>query len=174
MCDKIQITMEDYKLARYHIRRKEKEITDDREISDIIKNGKFTSISMSKKNEPYIITLSYGYDEANNALYFHCGYGQKIDFIKSNPYVCGTIIEDNGYQEECIQVFRSVVYRGKITIISEIEEKKHGFEILMDHLEKNPRETKKKFLKSEDEYIKPVILRLDITEITCKEEKAES
>ena len=161
-------------MARYHIRRKEKEITDDREILDIIKNGKFTSISMSKKNEPYIITLSYGYDLTKNALYFHCGEGQKIDFIKSNPYVCGTIIEDNSYQEDCIQAFRSVVYRGKITIITEIEEKKHGFVILIDHLEKNPNETKKKLLNSEDVYIKPVILRLDIEDITCKEEKAES
>lgn len=166
--------MEDYKLARYHIRRKEKEITDDREIFDIIKNGRFTSISMSKKNEPYIITLSYGYDEAKNALYFHCGYGQKIDIIKSNPYVCGTIIEDNGYQEGCVQAFRSVVYRGDIAIITEIEEKKHGFDVLIDHLEKNPSETKKKFLKSEDVYNELAILRLDIMEITCKEEKAET
>jgi len=157
------------------MKRKEKEITDDREIFDIIKNGRFTSISMSKKNEPYIITLSYGYDQAKNALYFHCATeGQKIDFIKSNPHVCGTIIEDNGYQEGCVQAFRSVVYRGDITIITEIEEKKHGFDVLIDHLEKNPSETKKKFLKSEDAYIKPAILRLDITEITCKEEKAES
>jgi len=161
-------------LTKYHIRRKEKEIKGDREILDIIKNGRFTSISMSKKNEPYIITLSYGYDQVKNALYFHCGEGQKIDFIKSNPYVCGTIIEDNGYQEDCIQAFRSVVYRGKITIIAEIEEKKHGFEILLDQLEKNPSATKTKFLNTEDEYKKPIVLRLDIEDITCKEEKAES
>ena len=88
--------------------------------------------------------------------------------------MCGTIIEDNGYEEGCGQTFRSTIYRSKISIITEIEEKKHGFEILIDHLEKNPRETKKKFLKSEDAYIKPAVLRLDITEITCTEEKAES
>jgi nitroimidazol reductase NimA-like FMN-containing flavoprotein (pyridoxamine 5'-phosphate oxidase superfamily) len=167
--------MEDYKLARYHMKRKEKEITDDREILDIIKKGRFTSISMSKENEPYIIALSYGYDQSKNVLYFHCATeGQKIDFIKSNPHVCGTIIEDKGYQEGGVQAFKSVVYRGKIAIITEIEEKKHSLEILIDHLEKNPRETKKKLLTSEDVSIKPAILRLDITEITCKEEKAAS
>jgi nitroimidazol reductase NimA-like FMN-containing flavoprotein (pyridoxamine 5'-phosphate oxidase superfamily) len=162
-------------LVRYHIRRKEKEITDNREIHEIIKNGKYTSISMSKENEPYIITLSYGYDQINNALYFHCATeGQKIDFIESNPYVCGTIIEDNGYEDGCGQAFRSIVYRGKMNVIRDIEEKKHAFGILMDHLEENPGETKKKLLKSEDAYIEPAILRLDVTEITCKEEKAES
>ena len=46
-------------MTRYHMRRKEKEITDNKEILDIIKKGKFTSISMCKENEPYIITLSY-------------------------------------------------------------------------------------------------------------------
>ncbi len=167
--------MGDYKLDGYHMRRKEKEITDNREILDIIKKGRFTSISMSKQNEPYIITLSYGYDQAKHAFYFHCAKdGQKIELINSNPQVCGTIIEDNGYDEECVQKFRSIVYRGTITIITEIEEKKHGFEILINHLEKNPSETKKKLLTSEEEYIKPAILRLDITELTCKEEKAGS
>ena len=166
--------MEEYKLVKYHMRRKEKEITDDREILKIIKNGKFTSISMCKENEPYIITLSYGYDQIKKALYFHCGEGQKIDFIKSNSYVCGTIIEDNGYEDDCGQAFRSIVYRGNIRVIKDIKEKKHGFDILIDHLEKNPGETKKKLLMSEDAYIKPIILRLDIEEISCKEEKAES
>ncbi|MHA1985315.1 MAG: pyridoxamine 5'-phosphate oxidase family protein, partial [Promethearchaeota archaeon] len=144
-------------MTKYHIRRKEKEITDEREILGILKNGRYTSISMSNENEPYIITLSYGYDQVKNALYFHCGEGQKIDFIKYNPNVCGTIIEDNGYQEDCIQAFRSIVYRGKITIATELEEKKHGFEILIDHLEKKPSETKDKFLSSEDDYLKPLI-----------------
>ncbi len=162
-------------LTRYHMRRNEKEITDKKEILDIIKKGKFTSISMSKENEPYIITLSYGYDQAKNAFYFHCATeGQKIMFIESNPYVCGTIIEDNGYEDDCGQLFRSIIYRGKIEIITEIEEKKHGFEILINHLENNPGETKRKLLTSEDVSIEPAILRLDIAEITCKEEKADS
>ncbi|MFX1456433.1 MAG: pyridoxamine 5'-phosphate oxidase family protein [Promethearchaeota archaeon] len=159
----------------YHMRRNEKEITDKGEIFNIIKSGKYTSISLSKENEPYIITLSYGFDSNKNALYFHCAAeGQKIDFVKSNPYVCGTIIEDNGYKDGCGQAFRSIVYRGTISIVKDIEEKKHGFDILIDHLEKNPEEVKKNLLKSEEVYIKPSILRLDISEMTCKEEKADS
>ncbi|MFX1523625.1 MAG: pyridoxamine 5'-phosphate oxidase family protein [Promethearchaeota archaeon] len=159
----------------YHMRRNEKEIRDKGEIFNIIKSGKYTSISLSKENEPYIITLSYGFDSNKNALYFHCAAeGQKIDFVKSNPYVCGTIIEDNGYKDGCGQAFRSIVYRGTISIVKDIEEKKHGFDILIDHLEKNPEEVKKNLLKSEEVYIKPAILRLDISEMTCKEEKADS
>lgn len=156
------------------MRRSEKEITDEKEIIKILKGGKFTTISTCKNNEPYIVTMSYGYDQIKNALYFHCAQeGLKIDFIKSNTQVCGTVIEDNGYEDGCGQTYRSVVFRGEMNVIEGIEEKKHGFNVLINHLERNPSEVKLKFLKNDNVYIKPAILRLDITEITGKEEKAD-
>ena len=84
------------------MRRIEKEIKDKEELVELLKGGKFAVISLSKENETYIVTLSYGYDESKNAFYFHCAKeGQKLDFIKANPYICGTVIEDNGYKEAC-------------------------------------------------------------------------
>ena len=157
------------------MRRKEKEITDENDIVEILKDGKFAVISMARHNEPYIVSLSYGYDNLENALYFHCAKeGLKIDFIKENSQVCGTIIEDNGYEDGCGQTYRSVVFRGIMTIIEEREEKKHGFEVLLNHLETDPHYIRNKYLNKEDVYIKPAILRLDILEITGKEEKTES
>lgn len=100
------------------MRRSEKEITDEKEIIKILKGGKFTTISTCKNNEPYIVTMSYGYDQIKNALYFHCAQeGLKIDFIKSNTQVCGTVIEDNGYEDGCGQAYRSVVFRGEMNVI---------------------------------------------------------
>jgi nitroimidazol reductase NimA-like FMN-containing flavoprotein (pyridoxamine 5'-phosphate oxidase superfamily) len=160
-------------MAKYHMRRVEKEIKN-KEIIEILKNGKYSVISMSKENEPYLVTLSYGYDQALNALYFHCAKeGQKMDFIKSNPNICGTVIEDNGYEEGCGQVFRSVVFRGKIKIIDELEEKKRGFDILINQLETDSKAIKDKFLKKDATYENSGMLRLDITDITGKEEKAQ-
>ncbi len=157
------------------MRRNEKEISKKEELIGILKNGKYTIISLCKDNEPYIITLSYGYDAAKHALYFHCAKeGQKIDFIKANPYVCGTIIEDNGYADGCGQAFRSVVFRGRMEIVETLEEKKKGLEILINHLEIDPNPTKIKFLKKENTYETLGMLRLDITDISGKEEKAES
>ena len=162
-------------LAKYHVRRKEKEIINKEEMIELLKKGKFATISMCKKNEPYIVSLSYGYDESKNALYFHCAKeGQKIDFINVNPYVCGTVIEDNGYEERCGQRYRSVVFRGKMNIIETLEEKKIGFTVLLNQLENDPIATKNKFLKKDETYENSGMLRLDITEITGKEEKAES
>jgi len=157
------------------MKRIEKEISNEEEIIEILKNGKYTIISLCKENEAYIVTLSYGYDDTKHALYFHCAKeGQKIDFIKSNPNVCGTVIEENGYKDGCGQAFRSVVFRGRMVIVETLEEKKRGLDILINHLEKDPNSIKNKFLKKENTYENLGMLRLDITDISGKEEKAES
>jgi nitroimidazol reductase NimA-like FMN-containing flavoprotein (pyridoxamine 5'-phosphate oxidase superfamily) len=162
-------------LVKYHMKRKEKEITDTVEILNILKHQKYTVISMCRENEPYIVTLSYGYDESKNAFYFHCAKdGQKIDFIRTNPDACGTVIEDNGYEPGCGQAFRSVVYRGKFEIIEDLQEKIYGFDIIMNQLENNPILVKEKFLKKKETYENGGMLRLDIGDVSCKEEKAES
>ena len=108
-------------------------------------------------------------------MYFHCAKeGQKIDFIKANPHICGTVIEDNGYEDGCGQAFRSIVFRGKMVIVEAFDEKKKGLDILINHLEKDPNPIKNKFLKKENTYENLGMLRLDITDISGKEEKAES
>lgn len=157
------------------MRRVEKEISDMETLIEILKGGKYTVISMCKENEVYLVTLSYGYDESKNALYFHCAKeGQKIEFIKSNPFVCGTVIEDNGYKDGCSQAYRSVVFRGKMVIVEDIHEKKIGFDVLLNQLENDPSTTKNKFFKKDETYENLRMLRLDINEISGKEEKAES
>lgn len=157
------------------MRRVEKEISDMETLIKILKGGKYAVISMCKENEVYLVTLSYGYDESKNALYFHCAKeGQKIEFIKSNPFVCGTVIEDNGYKDGCSQAYRSVVFRGKMVILEDIHEKKIGFDVLLNQLENDPSTTKNKFFKKDEIYENLRMLRLDINEISGKEEKAES
>ncbi len=157
------------------MRRVEKEIKDKKNLIEILQGGKYAIISMCKENEPYLVTLSYGYDESKHALYFHCAKeGQKIDFIKANPSVCGTVIEDNGYEEGCGQTFRSVVFRGRMVTIDELDEKKKGFDVLLNQLEKDPKSIKNKFLKKDETYENSGMLRLDIRDISGKEEKAES
>jgi len=158
-------------MLKYHMNRKEKEITDPVVLNEIVKQGKYVMIAMCRENEPYIVTLNYGYDDIKNALYFHCSLkGLKLDFIKHNPAVCATVIEDRGYKiGDCSHAYRSVVFWGKMHIIEDLEEKKYGINILLNHLEDNPGEIKEKSLKSDDVYKDVGILRLDIAEIIGKQ-----
>ena len=90
-------------------------------------------------------------------------------FVQSNPLVCGTVIEDKGYKtNQCSHAYRSVVFWGEMNLIYDLNEKKHGFEIMIDQLEENPDKIKKRFLENENSYQHTSILRLDIKDITGK------
>ncbi len=158
-------------MPKYHLKRKDKEMTSSKEMRAIIKRGQYTTIALCHNDEPYIVTMNYGYDEKQSALYFHAALeGQKLEFIEYNPNACATIIEDLGYKQgECSHSYRTVVTRGRIAIVDNLDEKKHGLNIMIDHLEKSPTEAKKKFLKNDSTYDTVTILRLDIEEITGKQ-----
>jgi nitroimidazol reductase NimA-like FMN-containing flavoprotein (pyridoxamine 5'-phosphate oxidase superfamily) len=161
-------------MGKYHMSQKEKQIRDQSELRDILKQGKYAVISMCRDNEPYVVTLSYGYDEDRNALYFHAApKGLKIDFIRCNSNVCATVIDDGGYiTNRCEHRYRSVVFWGKMFVVEDLEEKKHGIKTLLNHLESDPKIIREKFLGSEDKVDSAAILRLDIEELTGKKESA--
>jgi hypothetical protein len=153
------------------MRRPERELKDNSNIEEILKNGKYATIALCRNNEPYIVTLSYGYDSANKAIYFHAAkQGVKIDFIKSNPNACLTIIEDNGYiQSECAHSYRSVVIRGDIELVQNEIEKRHGIEVMIDHLEDNPAIKRAALDDKKDVYESMQVIKLKITEIAGKQ-----
>jgi nitroimidazol reductase NimA-like FMN-containing flavoprotein (pyridoxamine 5'-phosphate oxidase superfamily) len=124
----------------YHVRRKDKEITDLNEMQNILKSTKYVTIALSMENQPYLVTLSHGYDEARNCIYFHCAkQGKKIDYIKANNRVWGETFIDQGYKHgECNQLYSSVHFMGKITFVEDLIEKTEAMHCKMKQLEKNP------------------------------------
>ena len=152
------------------MQKKEREIIDKRIIMEILKNGKFSTISMCRNDEPYIVTLSYGFDETFNCLYFHSAQnGLKLEYLKENKKVCGTILEDLGYvKSACSHKYRSIVFLGDMTIVEELDEKMHAFDIMLKHLEDNPSKLKKRFFKSDKSYNNTCLLKLEIISITGK------
>ncbi|MHA1240202.1 MAG: pyridoxamine 5'-phosphate oxidase family protein [Promethearchaeota archaeon] len=157
-------------MQKYHMQKKEREIIDKRIIMEILKNGKFSTISMCRNDEPYIVTLSYGFDETFNCLYFHSAQnGLKLEYLKENKKICGTILEDLGYvKSACSHKYRSIVFGGDMTIVKDLDEKKHAFDIMLKHLEDNPSKLKKRFFKNDKSYNNTCLLKLEIISITGK------
>jgi nitroimidazol reductase NimA-like FMN-containing flavoprotein (pyridoxamine 5'-phosphate oxidase superfamily) len=158
-------------MAKYHMNRKDKEITERETLIDALKHGNYATIAMCRENEAYLVTMNYGYDTEKQTLYFHCAQrGLKLDFIKANPRVCATVIEDRGYKMgECDHAFRSVVFWGTMHEVENLREKKRAIDVLLDHLEEQPDQIRDKSLKSDDVYQEVGILRLDIREMTGKQ-----
>lgn len=157
--------------AHYHMRRSDREITDRNEIDGILKNGTYASVALCRGDEPYVVSLSYGYDKAANRLYFHCaGSGRKLEVLAENPRACASVVEDGGYvRGQCEHRYRSVVLSGKMAVVTDLEEKKHGFEVLLNHLERDPAPVKARTLPDAAAYGAVTVLRLDIESAAGKQ-----
>jgi nitroimidazol reductase NimA-like FMN-containing flavoprotein (pyridoxamine 5'-phosphate oxidase superfamily) len=119
------------------IRRKEKEVTDEKTIKKILKSTKFVTIAMSLNDEPYLATLSHGYDEEHNCIYFHCAKeGKKIEILNENNLVWGQALIDLGYQAgSCDNLYHSTQFQGRVTFIQDMIEKRHALETMIRQLE---------------------------------------
>ncbi|GHV48094.1 MFS transporter [Bacteroidia bacterium] len=156
---------------KYHLKnRPDREITEEEEILRILKSGKYAVLSLCRNNEPYIVTLSYGYGKTTHSLYFHCAKeGLKLDYIKANPQVCATIIEDGGYiPNECGHWYKTLVLRGSIKILSGLQEKRDCLEIILNQLETDAGTREKKLDAPLPLYESMVALKLEIQTIHGK------
>lgn len=157
-------------MSKFHMSNQHNEILDENKILEIIKKGKFITFALCEDKQPYIITLSYGYDKENQCIYVHCAdHGLKYEFIKKNHNACATIIEDHGYVlNDCTQKYRSLVIWGKLNIIKDLEEKKHGFTVLFQHLEGESEQMSAKMASEKDAFSGVGMLRFDIEQIDAK------
>ena len=128
------------------IRRKEKAVDDQGEQRRILEQAQYITIAMCQQNEPYLVTLSHGYDKEKNILYFHCASeGKKIDILRKNNIVWGQALLDQGYvQGKCSHLWAMVMFRGIVTFITDADEKRHALETMIKHLEDHPEPVMKK------------------------------
>lgn len=125
----------------YHgMRRKEKEIRDPAEMKAILAGTRYVTVAMCRENEPYLATLSHGYDKERNAIYFHCAReGKKVEILRANDRVWGQAIDDRGYvQGKCDHLFASVQFAGRVRFVEDAEEKRRALGVMIRQLERDP------------------------------------
>jgi nitroimidazol reductase NimA-like FMN-containing flavoprotein (pyridoxamine 5'-phosphate oxidase superfamily) len=123
----------------FHVRRKDREITNPEELREMLNATKYVTVAFCMEDEPYLVSLSHGYDEAKNCLYFHCApEGKKLVFLKANCKVWGQAVLDFGVTEECDYAYTSVHFSGKMHLIDKLVEKQHAMEVLVRQVSINP------------------------------------
>jgi len=119
------------------MRRKEKEVTDKKEIEQIFKTAQVCRIAMIDGEKPYIVPMNFGYKD--DTLYFHsASSGRKINILNNNPNICfeidipGEVIKS---KEACSwsMNYRSVIGEGKVEFITDTGEKAEALNIIMSH-----------------------------------------
>ena len=130
------------------LRRKEKEIKEKEEIIQILECTKYISVAMCRNDEPYLVTLSHGYDKEQNCIYFHCAQeGKKIDYLRENNKVWGQALIDKGYvQGTCDHLFTTAQFKVRVNFVEDYVEKRHALEVMIRALEDEPAKVIKKQL----------------------------
>jgi nitroimidazol reductase NimA-like FMN-containing flavoprotein (pyridoxamine 5'-phosphate oxidase superfamily) len=152
------------------LRRKEREITDPKEIDDIIERADVCRIALSDNNIPYIVTMNFGYRKGKNpVLFLHCAAkGKKTEIIKRNNLACFQMSIDHKLVEthvrcNCGMQYKSVVGMGRIYFITKNEDKIEALNNLMKHYHgQGGHRFKKAHVDT------TTVLRLDIDEISGK------
>jgi nitroimidazol reductase NimA-like FMN-containing flavoprotein (pyridoxamine 5'-phosphate oxidase superfamily) len=151
----------------FHVRRKDREITESNEMHRVLKATKYVTIALCMEGEPYLVALSHGYDQTRNCLYFHCApEGKKLIYAKDNPKVWGQAILDFGVTQECDYGYSSVHFSGKLSLITDLNEKKQAMEVLVRQVSLDP-EVKLAKIKSE-KLESTTMGRIDINYISGK------
>jgi hypothetical protein len=158
-------------MKRYHLRRADKEITDTATLTKVMKSAQYVTIAMAKDNQPYLVSLSHGYDEARNCIYFHCAdEGKKLDYLRANGSVWGQAIIDGGYAEgQCTHLYASVQFSGKVTLLGDVAEKRAALECMVRQLDNDPEKLIAQM--DNDRLNRTVVGRIDIDYMSGKKSK---
>ena len=148
------------------MRRKEREITDIKEIDEIISLGKVMHLALSDNNLPFLIPVFYAYD--GTSLYFHSAKaGTKIDILKRNNNVCFEISVDNGIVESDMACdfeakHRTVIGFGKAQFVESEDDKITVLDRIVSQF------TDKKFEYPKGNLHATAVIRIDIESIKGK------
>jgi len=127
---------------KYHMRRHDKEIKDEATLRKIFKTTQYVTLAMVKDDEPYLVSLSHGYDEETHCIYIHSAKeGKKLDYMRANPVVWGQAMLDHGYVEvECTHHYASVMFKGRVHFIEDKEERWRAISTINRQLDPNAEE----------------------------------
>ena len=150
--------------------KRERQITDEKQIMQILDGGKVLHLGLAVNNEPYVVPMNYGYtrEDGKLVLYLHSALrGKKLDMIRVNPRVFFEIEwECKPFESEkpCQygMVYSSVMGKGTARIVEDVEEKKQAMSALMK------TQTGKDFSFNDRLVSIVAVIRIDVEEYTAK------
>jgi len=137
----------------------------------------FGAMATVQGDQPFLVTRNFAYDEAAHAIYMHgAKQGRTYESAREAPHICfsasaaGRLLpakRAKGFGTE----FSGVVVFGRLRVVEDLEEARHGLQLLLDkyfpHLEPGvDYET-----TSDNDLEVTAVLRIDIESWSGKENK---
>ena len=119
--------------------KRERQITDEGQIQEILTRGKVLHLSMAVDNEPYVVPMNYGHvmEGEHLVLYLHSAHqGKKLDMLRANPKVffditCDLLPFEGVKPCQYGMSYSSVMGKGEASIVEDPQEKLLGMKALM-------------------------------------------
>ncbi len=156
------------------MRRTDREVTDAKRIDEVIRACDCCRLGLRDGDGVYVVPMSFGYETENGkrAFYFHCaGEGRKLELLKANPnagFELDTNHETVRAEKGCDFSFRysSVIGKGTVATVPDTQEKKKALALIVSQYggAGNWRFT-------DAEAARVTVLRLDVSEMACKEHR---
>ncbi len=137
-------------------------------IQEVLSHALVMRIAMAENNMPYMVPVNFGYDGKH--LFFHSKMkGKKLDILAKNPSVCfefdyGVKLMPNEKACDWDTHFRSVIGYGTVKKLTETDEKRHGFDAIMQKYA-----GERMFEYDEKLFLHAVLMQITISEMTFKE-----
>lgn len=154
------------------MRRKDREITDNAKINEIIGRCHCCRLGFYDEGEIYIVPLNFGYaeQEGQKIFYFHgAKAGRKVELAAKSPMVGFEM--DTNYQLienenpcEYSARFQSIIGTGKLVIIEDKTEKNQALQAIMRH---NTKKEDWNFTESMTNAV--CVFKLEVQKISCKD-----
>jgi uncharacterized protein len=152
------------------MRRKDREVVGVKEMEKIISRCQVCHVALTDLDgQPYALALNFGYQAGSApALYFHCArQGKKLDLIRANPKAAFIIDRELGLVTGPVACdwgmnYESIMGTGKMTIVSNLEERKRGLNLIMAQYGSTSPTYSPQSLKD------TLVLKLTINEMTGK------
>ncbi|MDE5548875.1 MAG: pyridoxamine 5'-phosphate oxidase family protein [Clostridia bacterium] len=155
------------------MRRKDREVIDPAKIREIIEKSEVIRLGYYDNGEVYIVPVNFGYTETDGkyAFYFHgASAGRKYELSKNGCNVGfeleapSEIVVNDEVSCRSTCFFHSVIGNGKISLITDLQEKEKALNIIMKHF------TGKDIHTFEQKWVNVVaIFKLDVEKLSCKE-----
>lgn len=149
------------------MRRKEKEITDIKQIEKILSESNVCRLAMVDGDKPYLVPLNFGYRDG--CLFFHSAkQGRKIDLLQKNPNVCFEVDQLIKFKKAKLACeweleYKSVIGSGRAQMLDNLEEKIEALSIIMSQYSDRTFEYPEEMLE------KTAVIKVQIDSMTGKQ-----
>lgn len=154
------------------MRRKERQVTDQKKLMQIIERCHCIRIGFACEGQVYIVPVNFGYvfEDGRYTFYFHSAKeGRKMQLIKANP--AAGFEMDTGYALKTAAsacghsaYFQSIIGQGRVSIVENTAEKKKGLWAVMK------QETGRSEWEFQEKMLEAVcVWKLEVSELTGKE-----